>query len=144
MSVKCNGPFVSERLISISGSIRLIHWGRKNLFWCQCMCWATNHPLQDNDCPVCLFCISPPVPTRAQDMACRIASRCQKLKVHGKGEKRFQRKILFPDHQAIAEALGPSSLDEEERSGPGQCHGPEWGPKDGVPYPVAQYANSNI
>lgn len=93
-------------------------------------------------CPVCLFCISPSVPTRAQDMACCIASRCQRLEVHGKKEKRFQRKV-FPDHQAIAEALGPSSLDEEERSGPGQCHGPEWGPKDGVPYPVAQYANSN-
>lgn len=123
MPVKCNGLLVSEWLIPINGSNPLIHWARKKLFWCQHTCWAINHPLQDTECPVWLLSVFPPVSSRARDMTCCVASRCQRLKVHGKEEKMFQRKELFPAYQAIAEALGSSPLKGDGGSGPDQCHG---------------------
>lgn len=91
-------------------------------------------------CPSVFFCVSSPVPCRAPDRACCIAKRCQRLKVQ---EKSLQKKDLLSDYQATVAALGSSSLGGEERSGVVSAMGSDLGPKDGILYPLAQYANSD-
>lgn len=51
------------------------------------------------------FVLFSPVPCRAQDMACCITRRCQRLKVQGREEESLQKKDLLSDDQVVVDVL---------------------------------------